>query len=410
MTLAASNGTNSDQSMKSIEEQDHLSRSTKKLKAHGGDEDDNMAESSLAIEGPTDFLNNFDTNSGAPNLSKPQALKSFKEALTNRSYNEQAFDDDLNRLSTDEDESETEAMEEELCDDEPDLGIPQIKLPKNLLSKIRRPWKDCFIVKPLGKSIGYKLLTLKVRKIWDLQGDFEAIDLGLGFFLFKFQMNDDYTKVLSGGPWIILDHYLTVRKWCHDFKPSHVREVTTAIWVRFPQLPIEYYIEKVLYHIAKSISKPLKIDINTATSTRGKFDKVCIEVNLSQPLTTYFAIGKYTYGIEYEHLHFFCFNCGHVGHRRDRCSAAPVNPSGDIVPEKESVQNLTVGNEKESRPSCSESGKAHSNDPRSDQPSEGFGPWMLVSRRSLKHSYANKKEARSRSREKAHGKGPSKQT
>ncbi|KAI7980553.1 hypothetical protein LOK49_Contig136G00009 [Camellia lanceoleosa] len=276
MTLAASNDTNGDQSVKSIEEQDHLSRSTKKLKAHRGDEDDNMAEPSSAIEGPTDFLNNFDANSGARNLSKPQALKSFKEALTNRSYNEQAFDEDLNRLSTDEDESETEAMEEELCDDEPDLGIPQIKLPRNLLSKIRRPWKDCLIVKPLGK--------------------------------------------------------------------------------------------------------------------------------------TYFAITKYTYGTEYEHLHFFCFNCGRVGHRRDHCSVAPVNPSGDIVPEKESVQNLTVGNEKESRPSCNESDKAHSNDPRSDQPSEGFGIWMLVSRRSPKHSYVNKKEARSRSREKAHGKGPSKQT
>ncbi|KAI7979483.1 hypothetical protein LOK49_Contig323G00003 [Camellia lanceoleosa] len=127
---------------------------------------------------------------------KALEIRSFKEALSNRRLNERAFDDDLDHLSMDDDEFGVEDLGEDLnLDKEPDFGVPRIKLPQNLLNKIRRPWKDCLIVKPLGMNIGYKLLISKLRKTWDLQGDFEAIDLGIGFFLIKFQMKDDCAKL-----------------------------------------------------------------------------------------------------------------------------------------------------------------------------------------------------------------------
>lgn len=131
-----------------------------------------------------------------------------------------------------------------------------------------------------------------------------------------------------GGPWIILDHYVTVRKWQHDFKPAEAEEDSTAIWVRFPQLPISYYNEKVLYHIAKAIGKPLKIDINTAMAARGKYARVCIEMDLKKPLIPQVAIGKYNYVVEYEHIHTFCFHCGRVGHRK---LLKPYQPN-DVYP------------------------------------------------------------------------------
>ncbi|KAI8026706.1 hypothetical protein LOK49_LG02G03142 [Camellia lanceoleosa] len=92
------------------------------------------------------------------------------------------------------------------------------------------------------------------------------------------------THIHDGGPWVIMDHYLTVRKWTPDFKTSEAFETTTAVWVRFSELPIEYFHEQVLYVIAKQIGKPLKIDLTTAIATRGRFARVCIEVDLHKPL------------------------------------------------------------------------------------------------------------------------------
>ena len=74
---------------------------------------------------------------------------------------------------------------------------------------------------------------------------FEALDIGLGYFIFKFDNPADHDKKFTRGPWSIMDHYLTVRKWCPNFKPSEAEEVTTVVWVRFPDLAAVYYNEKL---------------------------------------------------------------------------------------------------------------------------------------------------------------------
>ncbi|XP_028105264.1 uncharacterized protein LOC114304299, partial [Camellia sinensis] len=348
---------------RSPEEEDHLVRSTKKIKSTSAPiEDQDMNDS---IQAPTE--------------EQPQ--RSFKQALTATKANEKAFDNDLERLSDDDfltDEEDNEAMEEEDLNRFADLGfhVPIIKLPSRLIKHIRRPWKDCLIVRLLGKTLGYKLLVSKLRKMWGLQGDFEATDLGLGFFLIKFEMMVDCSRVYTEGPWIIMDHYLTVRRWEHDFKPSEAGEVATALWVRFPQLPIEYYNEKVLFHIAKAIGKPLKVDLNTAISARGRYARVCVEVDLTKPLISRFAIGKYTYIVEYEHLHYFCFQCGKVGHRKEYCS------SNKPVPELTPTTTVAIANGHgaglDQAQTASSSGK-HSIPDRGQR--DEFGPWMLVNRK-----------------------------
>ncbi|KAL7225627.1 hypothetical protein ACSBR1_020899 [Camellia fascicularis] len=219
------------------------------------------------------------------------------------------FDCDVEEISSDEEDATIDRRfekEDEVMDEARD-GIPKVKIPPRLLKKVCEPWKKCLIVRLLGKTIGYKLFMTKMTKIWGLQANFEALDIGNGFFIVKFDMADDYTKVYTGGPWIVMDHY-----------------DTTVIWVRFPNLLIEYYNEKILYHITKVIGVPLKIDINTTMEARGKYARVCIEMDLRKPLISHFSIGKHTYGVEYEHLHSLCFSCGRIGHRREACNDKPT--------------------------------------------------------------------------------------
>ncbi|KAL7221604.1 hypothetical protein ACSBR1_023540 [Camellia fascicularis] len=130
-----------------------------------------------------------------------------------------------------------------------------------------------------------------------------------------------------------MDHYLTIRKWEPNFKPSEVFETTTATWVWFPELPIEYYQDKVLFTIAKNIGKPLKIDWTTAMATRGKFARVYVEMDITKPLIPKFILEKKCYNIEYESLHSFCFLCGRIDHRKEACSLKSQNaqPAGEKV-------------------------------------------------------------------------------
>lgn len=47
------------------------------------------------------------------------------------------------------------------------------------------------------------------------------MDLGHGFFMVKLDNENDRTKDMEGGPWIVFYHCLFVRRWTPDFHPEH---------------------------------------------------------------------------------------------------------------------------------------------------------------------------------------------
>ncbi|KAH7856488.1 hypothetical protein Vadar_001923 [Vaccinium darrowii] len=184
------------------EEEDHLVRSTKKVKndhdfATDMAQDPPGAEISLPIN---DTLMSNENNllqgdltpeSESQKTSSPKVL-SFKQVLVSNRDKEIPFSEDVELLNLGEEIDEENVTENE---EEEQDGIPVIHLPKSLLDYAREPWKNALIVKPIGYPIGYKSLCSKVRSIWDLQGDFSALDIGMGFVVFKFDMGVDRTNV-----------------------------------------------------------------------------------------------------------------------------------------------------------------------------------------------------------------------
>jgi hypothetical protein len=128
-----------------------------------------------------------------------------------------------------------------------DPRFPSITLGKDDLNRLRQPWRSAVIVKPMGKSIGYHFLCSRVDKLWKARGEYEVIDLGYDCFLFKFDQLEDRERVLTEGPWMIADHYLTVRCWSPEFRPSMDTISKIPVWVRLPELPIEYFDEDLLF-------------------------------------------------------------------------------------------------------------------------------------------------------------------
>jgi hypothetical protein len=173
--------------------------------------------------------------------------------------------------------------EEELVEDEEDeknnlqveelqvggYDCPTILLSQKEESRIYRPWKRGVIVKMLGRKIGYKALENRLKQMWVRSGVINIVDLGNDYFLVTFTSKEDQYHAMMNGPWLIYDHYLTVREWTPNFNPSddHIEKV--AVWVRFSGLPIEYYDAKVLTFIGNRIGRTVKVDRNTLQQDRG---------------------------------------------------------------------------------------------------------------------------------------------
>lgn len=148
--------------------------------------------------------------------------------------------------------------------------------------------------------------------------------------------------------------------------------MNTAVWLRIPLLPLEFHDEECMEIIAQKLGKLLKIDKNTSEAKRASYARICVEIDLSKPLTPSIAIGKYDYFIEYEHVHLICFSCGRVGHRKDACNANPA-------PEKEDGNGIP----NVAKPGSSDAKPVRFNGLVTEDREEeiGFGEWMVVSRK-----------------------------
>ncbi|XP_061348942.1 uncharacterized protein LOC133294302 [Gastrolobium bilobum] len=218
----------------------------------------------------------------------------------------------------------------------------------------------------LGKRIGARFLMSRLVRLWCLVSSYELIDLDNGYLLIRFQDDNDYRHVLEEGPWIVNDHYVIVQRWRPLFDPYDEDFRKVAVWIRIPGLPIEVYKPRHLWRIGNFFGRTLKVDRNSlrknelgdaVITERGKFARICVEVDLRKSFLSKFTIGSKIYHVGYEGLHLVCFKCGLYGHRRDQCPAdqAPEvqttveeSSKGQVVPSNaKPVSEVTKENQGE---------------------------------------------------------------
>ncbi|XP_057426286.1 uncharacterized protein LOC130719691 [Lotus japonicus] len=192
--------------------------------------------------------------------------------------------------------------------------------------KICQPLQGCLVIKLLGKHIGYTALCEKLRLIWRPTGGMEVTDVHHGYFMVRFDSEMDREKAMTGAPWLIYDHYLSVKPWTKDFVAADEKINTTMVWIRIPGLGMQFYDEDILLTLATGVGTPIKVDMNTADMRLGKFARICVEIDLDKPVVGTLRLRGTWYNIEYEGLHLLCSKCGCYGHLSRKCKVvAPTS-------------------------------------------------------------------------------------
>ena len=168
-------------------------------------------------------------------------------------------------------------------------------------------------------------------------GRLDCVDLGKDYFLIRFGLVEDYDNVIKGGPWFVGGHFLTIRAWEPNFRPSNATCNLVAMWLRLPELPFEFYDPGVLKEIGSAIGPVLRVDLHTATEARGRYAQICVQVDLSKPLIRSILLEGTIQEIQYEGINTLCFSCGRVGHRKEGCPYFVKTNTSCPTPEQEST-------------------------------------------------------------------------
>jgi len=153
-----------------------------------------------------------------------------------------------------------------------------------MVDKLSSPWCNAVIIKLLGKSISFFALQARLHRDWKTEKVFDIIDIGMGYYVVRFYSETDCKQILTNGPYKIYDHYLAVQPWEANFQPSKATLPKTAVWVHLEAAPMECFQLSMLHHFASLLGKPIKIDQTTLLATRGRFARVCVELDLNESL------------------------------------------------------------------------------------------------------------------------------
>ncbi|XP_019164608.1 PREDICTED: uncharacterized protein LOC109160818 [Ipomoea nil] len=277
-------------------------------------------------------------------------------------------------------------------------GRPKIRIPMALRRELCQQWKMSLIVKYLGKSVNFNILNHRLPGLWNIQGKVELIDLGHSCFVARFTNSTDYLHVLLDGPWKIFDNYLVTQHWEPKFNPAKAKLSKMAVWIRFPNMAMEYFRDDVIKSVVEGIGKPLRLDRTTAGVVKGRYARAAVEIDLDKPLVSEIWVEDQVQAVEYESLHVVCFGCGLIGHREQSCphnkEKEPVRREMDLnetpVTDKEGDIQQTLG-ENAMQPQQN----SDDNPPQpttTPAPDRRLGSWMIVTRK--KHDKSQVKPTR----------------
>lgn len=352
----------------SSEEEDLLHRSKKKVRsweqqAHGSSKDD--------------------IGGGGQNLRPTEST--YKEKLLNLFGEEVPEKIDFQAFKKFESETASE--------DKTGTGLV-IPLSDEEWQSWSQPWQKTLVVKVLGKSVSFKSLEGFLQQWWIRNGTIRIVDMVDGFFLVYFSSDQDYNYALFEGPWLIQDHYLIVQRWRPFFLQSAEISSRVAFWLRIPKLPLELYNTPFLHRIGSSLGTMLRIDKMTSIHSRGRYARICVEMDLSKPLVPHIEVQGHRLPLEYEGLHQICFDCGRYGHKVGQCSPVagvmPPRDSANKQPDAQAPGNSTTmaGSSsslilvdglasKDTTQPMGEQGKNLGMDPAVEEGPSGYGPWMV---------------------------------
>lgn len=106
-----------------------------------------------------------------------------------------------------------------------------------------------------------------------------------------FENRDCCTNVLEGGP-----SYggggglLILKQWHRMMKLSKEDKKSIPVWVKFYNIPLEYWDEDGLSRIASAVGVPLFMDQPTSSGSRISFARVCVNIQADSLFPDNFVI------------------------------------------------------------------------------------------------------------------------
>jgi len=205
----------------------------------------------------------------------------------------------------------------------------------------------CLLGKIWGEAVPLSAIIHRTRNEWKFtKGQIDYVDLGNDWVLIRFANSQDKGLVYDQRPWYVNGLNLVLIPWVPFFDPFSVPITRVDQWIRIPRLPWEFWESSYLAELLKPVGSVINIDQNTLLRLKGKFARVCVNIDVTKPLPGSVTIARAEGGLRvpliYEGLHEVCPLCGGDSHQLNTCPNLPLSQKVEVLVEKFDATGVTV--------------------------------------------------------------------
>lgn len=212
-------------------------------------------------------------------------------------------------------------------------GESCVKIPNSVIERNRKSWDSFILGQFYSDPPAQGTIHSIVNGIWSrLHRDITVSKMEGNSFLFKIPNVNTRNRVLNQRLWQIEGQTMFVAKWEPGITPSKPELSSAPIWLELRNVPLQFFHEEGLEHIAGLVGDPKFLHPSTANKSNLEVAKVFTIIDPRKPLpegvNVQFDSGEIKrVEVSSPWMPPVCGHCREIGHSIKRCKSAPITCS-----------------------------------------------------------------------------------
>ncbi|XP_021754907.1 uncharacterized protein LOC110720205 [Chenopodium quinoa] len=182
-----------------------------------------------------------------------------------------------------------------------------------------KKWMSSIIMYVVGDTPTLTAVKRYVDSVWNQVQTPNIFLHDDGYFLVHFHSIEDRDLVLAGGPYTFLNKPVIIKPWSTGFNFYEEILKVIPLWIKLPNLPLNFWSADSLIRIASILGVPLFADDCTTRQQRVSFARVLVEMDVTMTLPDHVWIEdelgvEFKQAIVYDWKPSYCAKCSMPGH------------------------------------------------------------------------------------------------
>ncbi|XP_026443009.1 uncharacterized protein LOC113342809, partial [Papaver somniferum] len=163
-------------------------------------------------------------------------------------------------------------------------GKPALVIPRVLFFEGCEIWKYSLIGRLDFKDLDFTDVKKNLLLQWGLDdGRVQFGPMNRGFFIIKLWTQDDKEKIFREDKnWLVAQQSLKLQEWYPSFNADKQVTSHSTVWVKFPGLPVELWMEKTVLSLGQTLGTPIIVDKRTLNHEYGYFASVLVDIDFAE--------------------------------------------------------------------------------------------------------------------------------